>query len=89
MQFFKDLKVGTKLIAGFIAVAQIAGIIGLIGVSALQAIKKDDIKMFQKITVPLGDMGDMSVKFQRVRINLRDLVETNKSAGKGAGQGNH
>jgi methyl-accepting chemotaxis protein len=77
MPSFKDLKVGTKLITGFVTVALIAGVIGFIGVNKLQAIKNDDIKMFRKITVPLGEMGDMSVKFQRVRVNLRDLVEAN------------
>lgn len=77
MQMFKDLKIGVKLIIGFVSVALLAGLIGLIGVKELQGIKKDDIMMYQKVTVPLGEMGDMSVKFQRVRINLRDLVETN------------
>jgi methyl-accepting chemotaxis protein len=74
---FKNLRIGLKLVIGFVAVALLAGVIGFVGVRELQGIKQDDIKMYQKVTVPLGEMGDMSVKFQRVRINLRDLVETN------------
>ena len=75
MQWFNNLKIGTKLISGFITVALIAGVIGFIGIKKIHQINEADIKLYEKITVPLSDMGDMAVKYQRVRINLRDYFK--------------
>jgi len=76
MQWFKDLKVGVKLVAGFITVAIITAVVGAIGVIKVVEIDQDSDMMYEKMTVPLGDLGAISVDFQRARINLRDVVET-------------
>jgi len=80
MQWFKDLKVGTKLIAGFIMVAIIAAVVGGIGIMKIYEIDHDAAMMYEKMTVPLGDLGAISVDFQRARINLRDVVEATDPA---------
>ncbi|WP_277058345.1 methyl-accepting chemotaxis protein [Trichlorobacter lovleyi] len=80
MRWFKDLKVGTKLIAGFIMVAIIAAVVGGIGIMKIYEINHDAAMMYEKMTVPLGDLGAISVDFQRARINLRDVVETTDPA---------
>jgi methyl-accepting chemotaxis protein len=76
MNSFLNMKVGAKIISGFLAVAAIAAIVGIFGVSKMRQIAADDAKLYQKITVPLGDLSFMSISFQRVRINLRDALET-------------
>jgi methyl-accepting chemotaxis protein len=76
MQWFRDLKVGVKLVSGFILVALIAAVVGGIGISKINQITHDSAMMYEKMTVPLGDLGVISTKFQRVRINLRDIVAT-------------
>lgn len=76
MQWFKDLKVGVKLVAGFIVVAIIAAVVGGIGIMKIYEIDHNAAKMYEKMTLPLGDLGALSVDFQRARINLRDAVET-------------
>jgi len=38
MQWFKDLRIGTKLIAGFVFVALIAGVIGWLGIHNINEI---------------------------------------------------
>lgn len=75
MKLFNDLKVGTKLISGFLLVATIAAIIGVVGILKLHQLEDESIKLSEKVTAPLGDLGTMSVAFQRVRINMRDAVE--------------
>ena len=76
MNMFKNLKIGTKLVAGFLMVAAIAASIGGMGVVKISQVDRADEELYEKITVPLSDLAFMSVSFQRVRINLRDFVET-------------
>ncbi|HEY4744809.1 MAG TPA: MCP four helix bundle domain-containing protein, partial [Desulfuromonadaceae bacterium] len=76
----KNLKLGTKLIVSYIIVALIAGIIGLVGITKIHQIDNADTKLYEKITVPLGDLAAMSIDFQRVRINLRDATDAKDPA---------
>jgi methyl-accepting chemotaxis protein len=69
------VRLKTKLLVGFILVAVIAGVVGGIGIKFIKQIDAQDEKLYEKITVPLGDLGNIAVSFQRVRINLRDAVE--------------
>lgn len=71
-----NMKLSTKLLAGFMVVALIAAVIGGIGIKYIKQIDAQDEKLYQKIAVPLGDLANISVSFQRVRINLRDVVES-------------
>ena len=80
MKTFKNLKVGTKLIAGFILVALVALVIGTVGISKIRQIDAEDTKLYEKVTAPLGDLANIAVLFQRTRINLRDAVETRDPA---------
>ena len=76
MQWYDDLSISAKLVSGFIFVALIAAIIGLVGFKEIDKIDAADALLYEKITVPLGDLGTISVAFQKVRIDLRDLVQT-------------
>ncbi|MEI7816276.1 MAG: MCP four helix bundle domain-containing protein [Desulfuromonadales bacterium] len=82
MQWLNNMKLRAKLMTGFIMVAIVAGIIGWFGVSKIHMIDDADTRLYEKITLPLGDLGNVSTGFQRIRINLRDLVETNIAADK-------
>jgi methyl-accepting chemotaxis protein len=74
MQWFLDLKISTKLISGFILVALIAATIGALGITNLKAIAESDTEMYQNMTVPIADLGDISTNFQRMRVNMLELV---------------
>ena len=76
MDGFKNLKVGTKLIASFLIVAAIAALIGILGITTMRKIDAAGAKMYERVTLPLGDIGFMSASFQRIRINLRDAIES-------------
>lgn len=74
MQWFRNLKIGTKLISGFIIVALIAGGIGAVGVYNLDKIDKNDQFLYTQITVPLGEMVLIAESFQRMRGNVKDII---------------
>ncbi len=88
MQWFYKMKLKAKLLTGFVMVAAVAAIIGGVGIYNINKIKNADNKLYEKVTVPLGDIGDVSISFQRMRVNARDIItassdeETKKFAGR-------
>jgi methyl-accepting chemotaxis protein len=70
MQWFLNLKVGTKLIAGFVFVALIAAVVGTIGIVNMKAIDESDTQLYTNLTVPIAQIGEISTAFQRMRSNL-------------------
>lgn len=64
-----------KLIAGFITVAMIAALIGLISMTNLNAMARSAEHMYMNQTMPLGQLVYITENFQRQRINIRDLVQ--------------
>jgi len=50
------MKLGTKLIAAFLSVAMIAGLVGGFGIVNLKRIDAADTFMYEKATVPLGEL---------------------------------
>ncbi|MBN1982219.1 MAG: MCP four helix bundle domain-containing protein [Chitinivibrionales bacterium] len=71
------IKLGPKLIGGFLIVALIAGGIGIFGVSSMKTIDAADTKLFEKMTKPLGDLIMVVASFHQIRINLRDMIRAN------------
>ncbi|AJE02935.1 methyl-accepting chemotaxis protein [Geobacter pickeringii] len=82
----KNMKIGAKLVGGFVIVALLAVVVGVVGVVNLRKLDKAGDLMYEKMAAPLGDLGAMSVAFQRMRINLRDAVtaETSQERAKAA-----
>jgi methyl-accepting chemotaxis protein len=74
MSWYQNLKISVKLLSAFIIVAIIAGIIGIVGVREIKVIDDADTKLYEKITVPLGEIGEISSNFQRMRCNLLELL---------------
>jgi methyl-accepting chemotaxis protein len=71
------IKIGPKLIGGFLIVALIAGIIGIIGIINLKTLDSEGTMLYEKMTVPISYLSDVSTSFQRVRINSRDIIYAN------------
>jgi methyl-accepting chemotaxis protein len=82
MNWYYDLRISVKLLSAFIVVAIIAGIIGTVGVVEIKKMDDAGTKLYQKITMPISDLGDMSTAFQRIRINLRELIGADSQADK-------
>jgi len=75
MAWFSNMTLKGKLLLGFITVAIIAGIIGGYGIYNIRLLDVADTRMYEKMTVPLGEMAEISIAFQRIRVNSRDFID--------------
>lgn len=76
MNWFNNLKIGPKLVSGFVLVALIAGVIGWVGIRNLREIAAKDTMMYEQSLVPIAQLGKVSTAFQRVRVNLAKVLLT-------------
>ncbi|CAH2031237.1 MCP four helix bundle domain-containing protein [Trichlorobacter ammonificans] len=74
MQWFYNLTLKAKLLTGFMLVAIVAGIIGGVGIYDINKIEKADKTLYEKVTVPLGNISEVATAFQRLRVNARDII---------------
>ena len=71
---FKNMKLRTKLLGGFILVAFITVIVGIFGIINLKQADESDTILFERNCKPLVDIGQISTAFQRIRVNSRDVI---------------
>jgi methyl-accepting chemotaxis protein len=74
MKWYSNMKIGAKLIAGFLIVAIIAGAIGVVGIINIKDIEKLDTQLYEKMTVPLENMAIVIESYQRMRSNVKDII---------------
>lgn len=77
MKWFYNLKIKTKLLTGFILVACVVGMVGYVGITNIKALEESDTELYENVTVPLAEAADMGIAFQRMRINIRDMIIAN------------
>ena len=77
MNLFMDMKIAAKLITGFVIVAIIAAVVGVVGILDMKAIDKSSTELYENMTVPISELSDISTQFQRSRVNVRDMLLTN------------
>ena len=74
MKALNNLKTSVKLIGGFMLLAIITAVVGGIGVIQMRQLDTSYSKMYTNYTVPIDQLGDIAVAFQRTRVNLRDMM---------------
>ena len=74
MAWFSNMTLKGTLLLGFITVAVIAGVIGGYGIYNIRLLDIADTRLYEKMTVPLGEMAEISIAFQRIRVNSRDFI---------------
>ena len=74
MNFLNNLKTSVKLIGSFLILAVITAVVGVLGIYYIKQIDAADTRLYQNQTVPLGQIADAAVAFQRTRVNLRDML---------------
>ncbi|NTV78564.1 MAG: hypothetical protein HGA25_05340, partial [Clostridiales bacterium] len=74
MSWFNNLKIGFKLIMGFMLVAIIAGAVGLVGIINLQQTNEKYTKLYDNYGIPLTDIAHVAISFQQLRVCLRNIV---------------
>jgi methyl-accepting chemotaxis protein len=75
-----NVRVGTKLIGGFVIVAVICVAVGVFGVLKINQLNDADTALYEQNTKPIATLADLSTTFQRIRINTRDIVEASDAA---------
>lgn len=74
MRWFYNIKLSAKLIIAFVVVALIAGVMGGIGIYNIYKITVNDRKLYETMTVPLGEMIVMVDSFQRSQVNVKNIL---------------
>ncbi len=74
MKWFYNLKIAVKLLSSFILVALLAGVVGAFGILRLVSADKNNSTMYEQNTKPLGNLAIIGSDFQRVRVNIRNVV---------------
>lgn len=76
---FKNMKLGIKVLVGFIVLTVIAGAIGIIGTVNIRKIDNADTMLYEKMTIPIGQLSEIGMNFHRIRVNLRDAIAADTS----------
>ena len=80
MKWFNDLKIGTKLLASFVLVAAIAGLIGWVGLSGLGEMKTRADSVYADRLVPIRDLGYANAALLIARTEVRNFLAAKQEA---------
>jgi methyl-accepting chemotaxis protein len=76
----KSMSIRTRLLAGFFLLAIIVCVIGYIGITKINRINNEDIKLDESVAKPLGQLASMMNDFQKLGAIYRDTyIEKDKS----------
>ncbi|HTV59453.1 MAG TPA: methyl-accepting chemotaxis protein [Verrucomicrobiae bacterium] len=78
----KNVTIRTKLLVGFLFVAVVAALIGMISLFNYRSMMRADQALYQNSTRPLPEIASMSITLQRLRVALRDRLAANTQAEK-------
>ena len=73
---FKKMKLSGKIITSLGALVAVLVVVGVIGIFNIKKIDDADTFLYEKVTVPITYLDDIAVSFQRIRINVRDMVDS-------------
>lgn len=64
---FRNLKIRSKLVGGFLLVALASAIVGTVGILSIQKLSQGETALFEKVTVPIGRLGEIGDRYNRAR----------------------
>lgn len=76
----KNLSIRQKLLGGFISLGVIALVIGIIGITDIKRMDRQDKTMYQQVVNGLADLTDITTAFHQIRSSYRDMVNANAAA---------
>lgn len=74
MRWHRNMKIGNKIVGGFLIVALVAGIIGGLGIRNIWKIDNLDTELYETMTVPLGEMIAITESYHAMRGNAKDAL---------------
>lgn len=75
MKWFYNLKIGRKIILGYLIIAVISGCIGTMGLWGIYKISEQDVYLYEKMAKPLGELVYIVDSFQGILGNVDDLIQ--------------
>ncbi len=79
MKWFNNLKIGTKLVATFIIVALLAGVVGIVGIINIKKVDKNYTELYENFGIATADIGRASTDFNSIRAVTRDILLSNNT----------
>ncbi len=74
MKWFYNLKLKTKLLTAFLIVAFMSAIIGFLGITQIRVMNEADMLMYEKMTVPMAELGDIQSNIQATAAQAYSLL---------------
>ena len=74
MTWLNNLKINSKLMLAFGLVCIIATVIGYVGFSSTNSMADASKVMYEKQAYPIGLLANIDDRFQRIRVNTRDIL---------------
>lgn len=71
---FRNTTIRVKLLLGFSLVALVAAVIGLFGTMKINQVGKQDTKLYEEITDPLGNLLEIMDGYTSIRAAYRDMI---------------
>jgi methyl-accepting chemotaxis protein len=72
---FKKMRLSGKIITSLGVLIAVMIVVGAIGIYNIKKIDDADTFLYEKVTVPITYLDDIAVSFQRVRVNVRELLD--------------
>ncbi|MBN1983500.1 MAG: methyl-accepting chemotaxis protein [Chitinivibrionales bacterium] len=76
---FKNYTIRARLFMVLMIVTIITAVIGIVGIANMRTITLNDVVLNEKITMPTGYLAIVYGSFQKMKVNLRDMVRSNIS----------
>jgi methyl-accepting chemotaxis protein len=80
MKWFYNLKTSVKLISAFVLVACILAFVGWFGLNNLSKMDAGISGMYNNNLVPIDHLSSSQILYQRIRVNIRDMMFNVNSA---------
>ncbi|WP_318248343.1 methyl-accepting chemotaxis protein [Geomonas agri] len=74
MNWTRNMQLKTRLTFSFGVLGVIAAIIAAVAVFQIQALNKNQADLYAVNTKPLGDLIELGIPYQRMRVNVRDMA---------------
>ncbi|MFB5089431.1 methyl-accepting chemotaxis protein [Psychrobacillus sp. PGGUH221] len=82
MKLLSNLKTSVKLIAAFVLMSIVLGIVGFYGLTNLNKSNEQLQFMVEERMIPISELGKVETLYQQIRVNIRDLVFVGETSSK-------
>ena len=74
MKWYRNLKIGVKIVSGFLIIALIVAAVGVFGLISLETVNTKTDKMYTENTMAIEKLSQIAQLYQRTRVIVRDII---------------